>query len=353
MKIRPSIYLFLAIAVALVAFVFWHGKRRPESVAVNAVVETDVTSPAATATNVSINMPILAAAASSNLATNATQTLPQGKWEQKQSILATQNDVPIIFYGRVIDQFGDGVANAAVNFSIGVYNGYESTEKKGQVMTDDNGLFNIGGYKGYNLGIMPEKTGYVIATQDTLFNYSHLESNPYVPNQNNPTVIQMYKLQGAEKLTSFNIKANIPVDGTPIRFDFQTGQQVQNGGDLTISLQSSPEPRIQEGYDWHASITMNGGGVIQDTSGLGLDKMFQAPDSGYESEFNLSFQKGTQQWTPRFVEGFYFTIQNGKEYGKMAVSIITDRIINGGASISINGYLNPTGSRNLEIGERP
>ena len=351
MKIRGSIILFTAIVVALIALVLWLGKKKPAemplptAVQSNAVQQATLTKPS----SVSANVPVHTNAPTASSATNMVQTPMQGKWEQMQQILATQNDIPIVFYGRVIDQFDDGVANAAVNFSIGVYNGHESTEKRGQVMTDGNGFFKIEGYKGYNLGIMPEKAGYVLATRDTLFKYSHLETDPYVSSSSNPTVVKMYKLQGAERLVNFNIKTYIPIDGAPIRFDLKDNKQVQSGGDLIINIQSSPEPNFQTGYDWKASIRMADGGIIQNTDGLGLDKMFQAPNSGYQPEFDLSFQKGTQQWTSRFIDCFYFTTQNNQAYGKMAISIITDRVENDAIPVSLTGYLNPSGSRNLEI----
>jgi hypothetical protein len=355
MKIRPLILLFIVAVAAIIVLILWREKNQIRVTETPPIIQTNAVPPptATNATSIPPSVPVSTSPPRFGSVTNTAQPPPQGKWEQMQSILATQNDIPIDFYGRIEDQFGSAVANATVSFSIGVYNGYESTEKRGQVITDGNGFFTITGYKGYDLGIMPEKAGYALATSSTLFKYSHLETHPFVPNKNNPFVLKMYKLQGAEHLISFNIKTYIPVDGSPVKFDLQTGQQVQSGGDLTISLQSSPKPSVQDGYDWRVSIQMADGGIIQDSSGLGLDKMFQAPDSGYEPEFDLSFQKGTQAWTARVDEGFYFTSRNSKFYGKLTLSIATYRVKDGAIPVTLNGYLNPAGSRNLELEQQP
>ena len=88
--------------------------------------------------------------------------------------------------------------NAAINFNVRVMDGVESTVKRGQAETDANGYFTIAGYRGQDFSIVPEKEGYVLGTSSgrTSFKYSRLEENPYVPDQNNPTIIKMWKLRG-------------------------------------------------------------------------------------------------------------------------------------------------------------
>ena len=355
MKIRPSIFLFITTVAVLIALLLWYEKKKSLETSPTVSVETNTPS-AAIAPSQSVSQSVINARIQTNApmlkpVTNASSSPPQSKWEQLQPILATQNDMPIVFYGKVEDQFNDAVANATVTFGVRIYNGYESTVKSGEVTSDANGLFTISGYKGESLGLGVKKEGYALLSMNGSGIYSKLwpEIQRAHPAPNNPTVIKMWKLQGAEHLVSFNIKTYIPVDGTPIKFNLQTGQQVQNGADLTISIKSSLKPSVQEGYDWQASIQMADGGIIQDSNGLGLEKMFQAPNSGYVSEFDLSFQKSTQSWTPRFNDGFYFTSQGGKRYGKFALLIISDRVKDGAIPVTLNGYLNPAGSRNLEM----
>jgi hypothetical protein len=351
MKIRSSIFLFIVMIVTLIALVLWHGKKQPVETPPTAEIETNAAPIATTTPSAPASVPAHVSTLPAQLVTNGLPAPPQSKWEQLQPILATQNDQPIVFYGKVEDQFGNSIADAQIAADVRIYNGVQHTLERFSQKSDANGLFTISGYKGERLGLNVKKQGYVLVSISGSTIYSKLwpENQRAHPDPNNPTVIKMYKLQGAEHLVSFNIKTYIPIDGTLIKFDLQTGRQVESGGDLTVSIKSSSVPRVQEGYDWEASIQMADGGIIQDSSGLGLEKMFQAPDSGYAPEFDLNFQKGTQQWTSRFIGGFYFTSRNGQSYGKMAISIITDRIKNGNVPITINGYLNPAGSKNLEI----
>jgi hypothetical protein len=155
-------------------------------------------------------------------------------------------------------------------------------------------------------------------------------------------------MQGADHLIKFNIETHVPVDGSASAFDLQTGQQVANGGDLTIRLQSPAIPHIREKYAWQAAFQMAGGGVVK-ASEAGLLEMFQAPQTGYEPEFTFGFQNDAQPWNPRFNGDFYFTCQGGKYYGKLWLEIDTDKVRDGAALLTLKGYVNPVGSRNLEV----
>jgi hypothetical protein len=354
MKIRLSILVFFAIVVVLIALLLWHKKKNPAEVSLVTSVKTNVAPTTMSISSQPVNMPVQTNASVPILVTNViTSSFQNHKWEQMQPGLEL-NDQPIVFYGKVEDQFNNVIAGAIVNFGVRIHNSYESTVKSGEVISDTDGLFTISGYKGQELGIGVQKTGYVFVSMSGSGIYSKLwpENQRAHPDPNNPTVIKMYKLQGAQQLVNFSIKTHIPIDGTPIRFDLKNSQQVQTGGDLIVSIKSSPEPNFQTGYDWQASIQVVNGGIIQDSDSLGFEKMFQAPDSGYLSEFDLSFQKGTQQWTSRFIGEFYFTTQNNQNYGKISISVITDRVKDGAIPFALNGYLNPSGSRNLELGSQ-
>lgn len=146
MKIRPSVILFIVLIAALIVLVLSHGKK-PLADLPKVLIETNEAPSPAIAQSQPVGIVVNTNARTPRPATNVFQTQSSGKSEQMQNILATQNDIPINFYGRIEDQFGGVVANATINFSVGVYNGYESTEKRGQVMADAKGFFTISGYK--------------------------------------------------------------------------------------------------------------------------------------------------------------------------------------------------------------
>ena len=158
----------------------------------------------------------------------------------------------------------------------------------------------------------------------------------------------MWKLQGPQPLVAFDIKTYVPTDGTPAAFDLQTGRRVEQGGDLTIRLESPAKPNINEGYDWRVTVQPVDGGIMQPTD-IRPDQMFEAPESGYEKEFDLAYLNTATPWSSRFRSSFYFSSRSGRCYGKLTLSISTDVLKEGGALVMLSGYLNPAGSRNLEM----
>lgn len=343
MKIRRSIFLFIVIMAALIALVLWFGKKKPVETPPIISVETNAAPPAATMPSqlIQTNAP------ASKPTTNAVQAQPQSKWEQIQPILATQNDIPIVFYGRLEDQFGNPVTGAQIAASVRIYNGVQSTVERFSVTSDANGFFQINHGKGESLAIVPDKAGYVLATKATLFKYSHLESHPYVSDQNNPTVIKMWKLQGAENLVHVQNEIRVPIDGSPVALDLETGKQVQSGGDIVIQVQSTLNPNVVQKYDWQVTIEAVNGGLI--SSGDDFEQMFQAPESGYDSQFVAKYQKDVRPWSTTFNGIFYFTSRSGNCYGKLGIEVLSDVVKNGTIPVILNSYANPVSSRNLEI----
>lgn len=351
MRIRPSIIWFIVITVALIALVLWHFKKHPTEMQSPVVAETNIAHPVAPTPN----MPKHVLAGTNTAATinSATSNMPNltlgSKVEREIGILSTYNDQPIVFYGRIIDQFSNAVADATVNFGVRIRNGHESTVKYGQILSDANGLFTISGYRGESLGIGVKKAGYVFVSMNGSGIYSKLwpEDQRAHPDPNNPTIIQMWKSQGAQTLIHFSFSTRIPYDGTPVAFDFRTGEIVNSGGNLVIRLDCPLKPNTSEPYEWRAVIQLVDGGIISDNSSMELK--FEAPDSGYMPEFDIENGKDVKSWSSAFHGGFYFRSKGGNLYGKFDLGIVIYAIKDGLVPITLDGYINPSGSRNLEI----
>jgi len=67
-----------------------------------------------------------------------------------------------------------------------------------------------------------------------------MKRNPFVPDQNNPTVIKMWKLQGAEPLVNINQHYKLHYTNAPINFDLLAGKIVPAGGDIKLTVTRSP-----------------------------------------------------------------------------------------------------------------
>lgn len=353
MKIRPVIFWLGAGVVGLLVLAVWLAKRPAETLVASpseTPVETSERKPKVAPTKTEITphprSPIATVTAVSNAATSVT--VPD-KTERAREVLATVNDVAIDFYGKVQDQFGSPVAGASITGSIIYDNGGSNGVREIQTVSDANGLFALHGGNGESLSVVPRKDGYALASTNAGFKYSHFYPEArHVPNPRQPVIIEMWKLQGAERLIHFQTKAYVQLDGTPSVFDLQTGQRVESGGDIVVRVKSSLAPNVAEKYDWRATIQVVNGGLVP-CGGVEFEKMYVAPESGYESEFNMSYQKDAQPWSTTFNGGFYLKSRGGTSYGKLGVGINTTIVKGGAVLVMLNAYVNPAGSRNLEL----
>lgn len=249
MKIRRSIFLFVAVVAVLIALVLWYGKKQPVETPPPTSIETNTVSSAASTPSAPAGVPVHTNASSAQAATN-TIAPAQDKGAQIKEGLAALNDVPIAFYGRLEDQLGNPVTGAQIAGSIRIYNGVQSKVEHLTTMSDGNGMFQIKGGKGESLGLMPHKDGYVLATTGTEFKCSYMYTGHFTPDPNNPAVIKMWKLQGAEPLVSLDKTYKLQYTSAPIYFDMIAGKTVASDGDLKIMVNrpdgiiSQQHPRI-------------------------------------------------------------------------------------------------------------
>jgi hypothetical protein len=355
MKPRRSIFWFACIIVVLIAAALWLGKRNPAATPplssqsnVAPPTSTAASPPINTQTPVQSSAPTPKSTQARTVGANLAQSLPAAKAERAVGLLSTYNDVPIDFYGRVEDQFTNGIPGVAVNFSVRVYNGVESTVKRGQVMTDGSGLFTISGYNGESLSLVPEKSGYVLATTDTLFKYSHLEDHPYESDRSNPTVIKMWKRQGAEPLVGINKTYRLPYTGEPIFFDLVTGQTLPSGGDLKVVVTRSPGVITQRDHgDWSIQLVPVSGGIIETDYGAS-QVAFDAPESGYQDNFLAQMSHDSQAWFDNIQKAFFLESRGGQVYSKFSLNFGINDDPNGTMWFEFKGVANANGSRNWE-----
>ncbi len=135
---------------------------------------------------------------------------------------------PISFYGKVIDQHGEPVSQAEVEFKA------YTDPLRGDVTTyarktDNNGVFSLTGIVGAGLAVYVSKVGYRtipqadnVITSSALFEYAIPSDNgPSIPTQDNPAVFTLYKYGQLEPLVKVGEK------------NFRIAR---NGLQLTVSL---------------------------------------------------------------------------------------------------------------------
>ncbi len=323
MKIRPSIILFAGIIVLLMVLVVWFGNNKFKTMmAVD--FNTNEASFQASHTNEGGHLATQSlnrnAFASSNISDVTTSTFPTLISPDTKMGLSGLNDVPIVFYGRLEDQFGNPVASAQIAASVRIYNGTQSGVDRFSVASDANGYFQIDHGKGENLGLMPSKDGYVLVATNTAFKYSFMYQDHYTPNQNHPTVIKMWKLQGAEPLLGIDSRYKLYYTNAPLHFDLMAGKVVSSGGDLSLKVtRSAGVISGRNRLDWSVRVEAVGGGVMKYSEQEAL--ILLAPESGYNSNEDLFFSTNAPfKWFGGFNQGFFLMSRNGQVYSKLGLT---------------------------------
>jgi len=343
MKIRRSVLSFITIVAVLIAFALWYGKMPPVEMPPTASVESNGVPPAATASR----QPVSASASSIAPAapvTSATAPASPDKGEQIKEGLAKLNNMPIIFYGRLEDQFGNPVVGAQIVASVRIYNGFQSTVDRFSATSDGNGLFHISHGNGESLSVVPSKTGYVLASKNTYFKYSYMYSDHFTPDPNNPTVIKMWKLQGAEPLASLDKIFKLHYTNAPIYFDLVAGKVVPAGGDLKITV-NRPVGEVSEHnpQKWGIDLEVVNGGFIE-TSDKEWGVTYAAPESGYQS--NGTF--GNNNGIGALDKALFIQSRNGHIYSKLGISFRINNYPNDFMYVTFSGVANANSSRNWE-----
>jgi hypothetical protein len=280
-----------------------------------------------------------------------TGSNPPGRMSKDQEmveILSTQNDVPIVFYGRLEDQFGKPVVGADVTGSTIIYGGLRVGSDKVSTKSDATGSFSLEAGKGESMGVMPRKAGYALASTNTAFRYSHLSPGYHVPDPGNPVVLKMWKLQGSEPLLGINGQYKMPFTDAPIHFDLIKGEIVPIGGDIKLTVNRSPgvvsERTLQ---DWSVQVEAVDGGLIEPS---GQDRVtYWAPDAGYQPSATYVFSTNAPyRWVGGFNHGFFLRTRNGQVYSKLGLSFRINQQPEQPMYITLSGVANTNRSRNWE-----
>jgi hypothetical protein len=340
--------IFCAAIVLLFALLFL--KNRETTLPV--LTETNATRPAVTSSIVPARPPAHTNLPPIKPAMNTAQPLPLSQADQKIEMLSTYNDQPIVFYGKIQDQFTNAVSDAVVSFEVRINNGYESTVQRGRVVADGNGLFTISGYKGERLGLGVAKAGYVWISMSGSGIYSKMwpEDQRAHPDPDNPTVIKMWKLQGAEPLFAINEHYKLPFTKDPIFFDLIGGKVVPEGGDLEIKITRAAgliTQRKQDHRNWSIELIPVDGGIMEpeyNTSHV----TFAAPVSGYQDNYLVQMKHDSLGWFDNIQKAFLMNSRNNQIYSKFSFDFEINDDPNGTMWFQFKGVANTNSSRNWE-----
>jgi hypothetical protein len=258
------------------------------------------------------------------------------KWEWR---------IPIRFYGKAIDEKGQAVPGADVQFQW--TNLSAKGSEKWRMETDSTGLFSIDNVTGKRLVVRVSKSGYYASDSRNRFSFEY--ANPfeeifYRPNPNTPVLFYLRQQKPAIDVTSKSVEMVLAGDGTPLKLDLLSGK-ISTRGQLEVKAWKPWPPRPMEpSYEWKIMLVIPGGGFLETHE----DFAFEAPETGYEEPYVIDMNPTLGSlWKVSAERSLYFAFGEPRKYGRM--SLRTD---GGSRYVFLDYVINQSGSRNLERGDK-
>lgn len=261
------------------------------------------------------------------------------------------NNVPIDFYGKVVDQNGAPVAGVEVKAAIRLMkeplpgmigDGFDYLVAS----TASDGTFSFLNRTGEFFGIDKiQKEGYLVsATVHEKTYYYASDEKKYRPNPSVPEVFKIWKQMGAEELIERNLKYKLTTEGRSYGLDLLNGAQAKADAitDIRVSMTAPSVIKPHVKYDWNFVLEAVEGGLIETSD----DYMYLAPLDGYVSRIQVSFNASDANWSDNFRKRFYVMSRNGSVYAR--IEILVGVALNGRGYLHIESASNPNSSRNLE-----
>jgi len=268
---------------------------------------------------------------------------PEEAWRKGYS-------APIDFWGKVVDQGGNPIPGTRICFYVDDNPDPYGKSKEFETVSDAEGYFSLEGKRGAALAIsLVAKEGWRVIKKPEGFLRYWAKGTPGhgFSSKENPELIVMRKKGEAANLIRLSRRQQkIEKDGTPVAVDLKTGKVADSGkGDLRVECWTDDQNKDEKKrYDWRCRISVPGGGLAPWKGEEGFE--FEAPANGYKESDEISMSKTAERWLSSVERKYFVKTADGK-YAR----IIFGMFAGGYHFFVIEGYLNPSGSRNLEYDE--
>ena len=260
-------------------------------------------------------------------------------------------NVPIKFYGRVVDQDGRGISGAVIHFSILGIHAFPGSiigndyNKIGQVTSSNEGAFEIGGETATSMSIDKiDKAGYRQPKQlRGTFGYAG-NPNPFQSNNKEPVTFTLFDERKIPTLVTFDKMLTFSWDGEPRHYDIMTGLPTPDGMIEIVPKRARFAPNNRFDFDWSLAIRIVGGGIVS------VEKQHGnvAPEAGYVSSLTFGNGKGNIPLGNSSIVTLYAKLPSGN-FARLLLTIYQVHDDNSFGAV-LKGFINPIpGSRVLEF----
>lgn len=261
--------------------------------------------------------------------------------EQRQKVIDQLDATTIVFFGKVIDQHEVPVPNARVTYTVHhlTFRGNPSVEGP---VTDKNGRFEIR-TQGPSITVsVSHPQFYQGKDAERQIDYgSETTVQPYQPRptRDSPILFRLVRKGDTEPLIEVpSREVRLSLDDRPVEISF--GEPSLKIAVRLHSESSVLKPNEFRHFDWSLTLAVSNGGLIERVNSLD----FQAPETGYLPQVEIEMPSGANaRWSSRINKDYFVHFANGK-YGRFQISVSGET-----GFCRFESYLNPSGSRNLEV----
>jgi hypothetical protein len=334
----------------IVALLFWHyQKQQPATTEPiqNAVQLTNAPTAIASVTSQSVPRFVQQPVSSTTNQKPATQN-DHDKLPELFQKFNEQHNLPIEFYGQVIDQDSNSVSGVKIDVAISQTYMESPTNlafipKTFHVKkeTGTDGRFEIDDEKGEGVDIESiQKSGYELEP-NTKRNYGTSGSS-----FENPIIFKIWSTNIHEQLITGERKFQIVPDGRAYFIDLTKGTIAESGvGDLKVWVKRPDQITYGMRYDWSSEIDAVSGGLLEETDTS--SSMYSAPADGYTPMFQFEQKIGSGWGDSTGTKHFYVMLHNGQEYGRISIELYAYYDDHTPGLIRLQYAINPSGSRIL------
>lgn len=347
MNRRLLIASSLVALLVLVFLLFWN-RPKPESPATNATA----VAPLPPVPNPTPLTPPIGTPSYEVPPGGAVDGLSDPRWEwwnrMEKIDPSFEWKMPINFYGRVVDQDDQPVSGAAIRF---LWNDTSARgTSKAETTSDASGRFSLLNKKGKALSVKVSKDGYhtLEGSSGVGFEYAaFFEGNYHRPDPMNPVIFRLLKKLDPQPLIARHVSEYLPLgyDGEIYYYNVRTGslsRQAPASDALKFNFERSQSPQGKP-FDWKWKVEVVKGGLLETKEEFAQ----LAPEEGYVISWEVSHTADAQPFR-RSAQVRFFVRLAEDCYARVEILLSHPNLRSEGPNLTVNSFLNPSGSRNLE-----